>query len=57
MENCNLKLTDFRKHYIGKPMNEKLEKEVLSDIVRIGFITDEKKYGDFEFEIDSIEFN
>tara|TARA_R110001632_G_scaffold43376_1_gene109941 strand:- start:92205 stop:92321 length:117 start_codon:yes stop_codon:yes gene_type:complete len=38
-------------------MNEKLEKEVLSDIVRIGFITDEKKYGDFEFEIDSIEFN
>jgi len=54
---ATMKLTDFRKHYIGKPMNETLKKEVLSDIVRIGFITDEKKYGDFEFEIDYIEFN
>lgn len=54
---ATIKLTDFKKHYIGKPMDESLEKKVLTDIVRIGFITDEKKYGDFEFEIDYIEFN
>lgn len=51
-----IKLTDFRKHYIGKPMNDKLKKETLKEIVRIGFITDEKKYGSFEFEVDYIKF-
>jgi NADH dehydrogenase [ubiquinone] 1 alpha subcomplex assembly factor 1 len=51
-----LKLTDLRKYYIGKAMNEKLKKETLKEIIRIGFITDEKKYGDFEFEIDYIKF-
>tara|TARA_B110000003_G_scaffold274490_1_gene314589 strand:+ start:11120 stop:11665 length:546 start_codon:yes stop_codon:yes gene_type:complete len=51
-----IKLSDLRKHYIGKPMNEMLKKETLKEIVRIGFITDEKKYGNFEFEIDFIKF-
>ena len=51
-----IKLSDMRKHYFGKPMNETLKKETLKEIVRIGFITDEKKYGDFEFEIDYIKF-
>ena len=51
-----LPLQDFRKHYIGKPMNELLNEEAQSQIIRFGFITDEKKYGDFEFEIDYIEF-
>lgn len=51
-----LLLKDFRKHYIGKPMNELLEKEAQGEVIRFGFITDEKKYGDFEFEIDYIEF-
>ena len=51
-----IRLTDLRKHYIGKPMNETLNKKTLKEIVRIGFITDEKKYGDFEFEIDYIKF-
>jgi hypothetical protein len=37
-------------------MKVKLKKETLKEIIRIGFITDEKKYGDFEFEIDYIEF-
>ena len=46
----------MRKHYFGKPMNETLKKEKLKEIVRIGFITNEKKYGDFEFEIDYIKF-
>jgi NADH dehydrogenase [ubiquinone] 1 alpha subcomplex assembly factor 1 len=51
-----LNLKDFRKHYIGKPMNETLNNDALSEVIRLGFITDEKKYGDFEFEIDYIEF-
>lgn len=51
-----IKLTDFKKHYIGKAMNEQLEKEALKEIIRIGLITDEKKYGSFEFEVDYIKF-
>ena len=37
------KLTDLRKHYIGKALNDRLKKETLKDIIRIGFITDQKK--------------
>ena len=51
-----IKFSDLKKYYIGKPMNQRLKKETLKEIVRIGFITDEKKYGDFEFEIDYIKF-
>lgn len=51
-----IKLSDFRKFYLGNPMNDRLQKEAIQEIVRIGFITDEKKYGGFEFEIDYIEF-
>ncbi|NQY00412.1 MAG: CIA30 family protein [Flavobacteriaceae bacterium] len=51
-----INLNQFRKHYIGKPMNEMLDQEVLKKVIRMGFITDEKKYGSFEFEVDYIEF-
>lgn len=51
-----LNLKDFQKHYIGKPMNETLDSTILSEVIRLGFITNEKKYGDFEFEIDYIQF-
>lgn len=51
-----IKLSDFKKHSLGKPMNESLKKEKIKDVVRMGIITDEKKYGDFEFEVDYIEF-
>jgi hypothetical protein len=37
-------------------MNETLDSNALGEVIRLGFITDEKKYGDFEFEIDYIEF-
>ena len=37
-------------------MNEMLDQEVLKKVIRMGFITDEKKYGSFEFEVDYIEF-
>ena len=51
-----ISLNDFKKHYIGRPIDGNLTKEILGKIIRIGFITDEKKYGAFEFEIDFIEF-
>jgi monofunctional biosynthetic peptidoglycan transglycosylase len=51
-----LPLKDFRKHYIGKPMRETLTQEAQKEVMRLGFITDEKKYGPFEFEIDYILF-
>lgn len=51
-----LPLQNFQKHYIGKPMNETLNEASKAEIIRLGFITDEKKYGDFEFEIDYILF-
>ncbi len=52
----SFKLSELRKHYIGKAMDETLDEEAQKKIIRYGFITDEKKYGDFEFEIDYIEF-
>lgn len=51
-----LTLNEFGKYYIGRAMNEKLNSDTLGEVIRLGFITDEKKYGDFEFEIDYIEF-
>ncbi|CAI8431051.1 MAG: Uncharacterised protein [Flavobacterium sp. SCGC AAA160-P02] len=55
-ETRTIKLSDFKKFYLGNPMNDYLKKEAIQKIVRIGVITDEKKYGGFEFEIDYIEF-
>lgn len=49
-------LKDFDKYYIGRKIRGELTKEILGKILRIGFITDEKKYGDFEFEVDYIGF-
>jgi monofunctional biosynthetic peptidoglycan transglycosylase len=51
-----LNLADFEKYRIGKPMGETLDQQAQAEIIRFGFITDEKKYGAFEFEIDYIEF-
>lgn len=52
----SFKLSELKKHYIGKAVDETLDEEAQKKIIRYGFITDEKKYGDFEFEIDYIEF-
>ena len=51
-----IRLSDFKKHYLGKSLNESLKKEKIKDIIRMGIITNEKKYGNFEFEVDYIEF-
>ena len=51
-----INLNQFRKHYIGKPINEMLDQEVLKKVNRMGFITHEKKECYVEFEVDYIEF-
>lgn len=52
-----INLDEFQKHYIGKPMEDMMKKNDIKEIVRIGFITNEKKAGEFSFEIDYLEFS
>ncbi len=49
-------LSEFDQYRIGKKTGNKITTEDLSNIVRMGIITSEKKYYDFELEIDYIEF-
>lgn len=50
-------LTNFQEHRIGVPTGRKMETEQMQNIIRIGFITlDKKKAGPFELEIDYIKF-
>ena len=50
-------LKDFRQYRLGTPTGKSLANENLDDIIRLGFITDEKRAGDFKFEVVSVEFN
>ena len=43
---------NFNEIEFFQELNETLKKETMKEIVRIGFITDEKKYGDFIFEVE-----
>lgn len=51
-----LHLNEFEGYKLGNPINEKLSKEIQSEIIRMGFISNEKKAGDFELCIDYIKF-
>lgn len=55
-ETIELSLTDFYAYRLGKQLDRKLDQATLAKIIRLGFITDEKKYAPFEFEIDYLEF-
>jgi hypothetical protein len=55
-ETLELPLDDIDRYRIGRPIGGKLGNSDRSAIVRFGFITNEKKYGSFEFEIDSLIF-
>ncbi|MFK7799947.1 MAG: CIA30 family protein [Aureispira sp.] len=41
---------------LGKPLGYQLSNKELKNIIRMGFISDEKRAGDFELEIDNITF-
>ncbi|MEM9934992.1 MAG: CIA30 family protein [Bacteroidota bacterium] len=49
-------LTDFNMYRIGQQMDQKISQDALASIIRIGFITNDKKEGPFELEIDYIKF-
>lgn len=49
-------LKDFYKSVMGKPTGDKVSTEKLSQIIRMGFILFDKKAGDFNIEIDYLEF-
>jgi len=49
-------LADFQQYQMGKPTGKTLDRKVLDEIVRIGFITQEKKAGKFRFEVSEVLF-
>jgi hypothetical protein len=50
------RLSDFNEEIIGRKTGNKISKDVLKEILRIGIITNDKKEGNFSIEIDYIEF-
>ena len=55
-ETVQFDLLDFKEYYIGRPTGNKISKKELAQIIQIGFISNEKRAGDFNIEIDYIEF-
>ena len=49
-------LTSLEAYRLGKKMGSTISKEDLQRIIRIGFITSEKKEGPFAFEVDYVKF-
>lgn len=52
-----LPLAEFKQYQLGRSTGNKLTPEAKSEIIRIGFITDEKREGPFKLEVDYIRFN
>ena len=52
-----LPLADFKQYQLGRPTGNKLTQKAKGEIIRIGFITDEKREGPFQLEVDYIRFN
>lgn len=50
------KLEDFKQYRLGNLTGESFTESIKEDIIRIGFITDEKRAGDFKFEVAYVEF-
>lgn len=55
-ETITLSLAEFKAYRLGKATGDLLSKEVLKDIIRIGFINGEKKEGAFSLEVNYISF-
>ncbi len=51
-----VQLTDFEEYEIGRNTGNQLSEDQLDEMIRIGFITTEKKAGSFSLEIDYIQF-
>lgn len=55
-QTVEMKLTDFETHQMGRPTGDNISEEKLAEVIRYGVILYDKKAGDFELEIDYIEF-
>ncbi|PTX61152.1 complex I intermediate-associated protein 30 (CIA30) [Kordia periserrulae] len=55
-EEKEIKFSDFVRYNIGRKRSGKPTQEELANILRIGFISNEKKAGPFKIEIDYIKF-
>lgn len=55
-QEVEIDLEKFESYQIGQPNGEKLTKNKLSKIIRLGFMTTEKQPGPFNLEIDYIQF-
>jgi hypothetical protein len=47
---------DFKEYVVGEPTGNNLKTSCLTNMVRLGVMTSEKKEGAFTLEIDYIEF-
>ncbi|MEM7109392.1 MAG: CIA30 family protein [Bacteroidota bacterium] len=47
---------EFKQYQMGEAKNLTMQDKDLKNVIRVGFITNEKKAGAFEFEVDYIEF-
>lgn len=50
------KLSEVQQYRMGYPTGGLMQSNDQSEIIRTGFITDEKRAGDFDFEVAYIEF-
>ncbi|WP_425391646.1 CIA30 family protein [Ekhidna sp.] len=50
------RLSAFKQYRLGNPTGESFQPANKDEIIRIGFITDEKRSGEFKFEVDYIKF-
>lgn len=56
-EEITFNLKDFKEYRIGSPTGNLIDQSKLSRIIRLGFITNDKKEGSFKAEIDNIQFS
>lgn len=51
-----LKIEEAKKYSIARPRNAYLTKEIRKEVLRLGFMTNDKKESPFEFEVDFLKF-
>ncbi len=49
-------LLDFKQYQVGRETGYTIATETLNQIIRLGFISNEKRAGEFELEVDYIKF-
>lgn len=56
-EIIEIPLANFKRYRLGRPTGGSLPDRIKSEIIRMGWITDEKREGPFSLEVDYIQFN